>query len=410
MGWNRSWAPYVSVAKRRSQSAREIAALDKSNKGKGKSRSPVLIANRKIATTFWGEAWCKNLESYSDYENRLPRGRSYCRNGSILDLQISKGQIEALVSGSSFYKIKISIKSLQPKTWNSIKSDCSQSIHSMMDLLRGKLTNAVMQRLTQAKVGLFPEPKEIDFKCSCPDSAYLCKHLAAVMYGIGNRLDSSPELLFVLRGVEQSELISEIAIGETINATLSGKPADDENGLTDDDLGSLFGIDLVAKSVGPKKPTAKKLTAKKLTAKESTVKKPTAKKVQVNESKTAVADALKRATKGKTGSVGRNSKAISSVESKTSNRIKPRATTLATSSSVRSKTVPSKTKANPDKPIRPAGPKKPSTQPTAPRNGLPESVRKAMEYLEQNPVPSPASAARKVTATKKKNMPANKPR
>jgi len=274
MGWDRNWAPYVPVAKRRAQAAREMAALDKSTKGNGQARSPVRIATHKIATTFWGEAWCKNLESYSDYENRLPRGRSYCRNGSILDLQISEGHIDAMVSGSSLYKIKINIKTLHLKTWESIKLDCAKSIHSLMDLLRGKLSNAVMQRLTQAKVGLFPEPKEIDFKCNCPDSAYLCKHLAAVMYGIGNRLDSSPELLFVLRGVEQSELIGEIAICSTASTALTGEPAADGNRLADDDLGSLFGIDLVSKSVEPKKRTAKKPPPKKLPAEQKRVVKP----------------------------------------------------------------------------------------------------------------------------------------
>ena len=210
MGWDRSWAPYVSVAQRRAQALRECAALDKKNGKNGKTRNPVRIDGRKMATTFWGVAWCDNLESYSDYSNRLPRGRTYARNGSILDLQIEKGIITAMVSGSSLYKIKIQIKTLAPKLWKDIKTDCATSISSMMDLLRGKLNDEVLTRLTEPKAGLFPQPNEIDLKCSCPDSAYLCKHLAAVMYGIGNRLDHSPELLFVLRGVEKNELIGEV--------------------------------------------------------------------------------------------------------------------------------------------------------------------------------------------------------
>jgi len=386
MGWSRNWAPYVPVAKRKAQAAREMAAIDKSRKGKGQTRSPVRIATRKIANTFWGEAWCKNLESYSDYENRLPRGRSYCRNGSILDLQIGEGQVDAIVSGSSLYKIKIKIQTLQPKTWISIKSDCAKSIHSMMDLLRGKLSSAVMQRLTQSKVGLFPEPKEIDFKCNCPDSAYLCKHLAAVMYGIGNRLDSSPELLFVLRGVEQSELIGEIAIGETVNAALSGKPADDGSGLSDDDLGSLFGIDLVSNSVGPKKRTAKKLPVPKVIA---------------NDSKAVVPAALKRATKGKTGLLGRVAKEKATVKAKTR---------LKTSSNVSSKTASSETKPNQVKPIKQVKPKKPLPIQATPSSGLPETVRKAMEYLEQNPASSFANADQRAGATKKKSLSKKKPR
>ena len=254
MGWGRGrsgggggWAPYVPVAQRRAQAAREIAKLDKKGNAKGPARCPVRIVGRKMATTFWGEAWCTNLESYSDFSNRLPRGRSYARNGSIVDLQIGKGSITALVSGSSLYRIAIQIKTLAPKHWQCIKFDCSQSIHSMMDLLRGKLSNAVLQRLTSPKIGLFPQPSEINFKCSCPDSAYLCKHLAAVMYGIGNRLDNAPELLFVLRGVEQNELISEVVTNPAFGESLSSQPTSESSrkGLAEADLGALFGIDLV---------------------------------------------------------------------------------------------------------------------------------------------------------------------
>ena len=355
MGWDRSWAPYVSVGKRRAQAARELAALNKSSKGKGKARSPVLIATRKIATTFWGEAWCKNLESYSDYSNRLPRGRSYCCNGSIVDLQISEGSIDALVSGSSLYKIKISIKTLQAQAWKSIKVDCSKSIHSMMDLLRGKLSNAVMQRLTQAKIGLFPEPKEIDFKCSCPDSAYLCKHLAAVMYGIGNRLDSSPELLFVLRGVEQSELIGEITIGATESDGITGQSANGENGLSDDDLGSLFGIDLVSKPVESKKRSAKKL--------------PTA------QSKAVPPATVKRATK--------------KVDKKTT----------------AAKSTVAKSKVTQVKPIKRGKARPALAKPDSRPRGSSESLRQAIEALERSQVPSPANAVEVVAAKKRKSTP-----
>jgi len=410
MGWNRSWAPYVPVAKRRAQAAREMAAIDKSNKRKGQARSPVQIATRKIATTFWGEAWCENLESYSDYENRLPRGRSYCRNGSILDLQIGEGHIDAMVSGSSLYKIKINIKKLQPNTWMSIKLDCAKSIHSMMDLLRGKLSNAVMQRLTQARVGLFPEPKEIDFKCSCPDSAYLCKHLAAVMYGIGNRLDSSPELLFVLRGVEQSELIGEIAVGAAAIDALTGQPSDNGNGLEGDDLGSLFGIDLVSKSVGPKKRSAKKLPVKKLPDKILPAKKLLAKKLLAKQSEEAAPPALKRAAKGKTDLTSRIANAASADQAKTSERSKPEATKRETSSNVSDKTAASVSKATQDKPMKRVMPNKPLPQQTAPLRGLPDSVRKALEYLEQNPAPSRENSLPMVVATKRKRSSQKNPR
>ncbi len=260
MGWDRGWAPYVSVAKRRAQALQELAKLDKKSGKSEKARSPVKIEGRKMATTFWGEAWCDNLESYSDFSNRLPRGRMYARNGSILDLQIEQGNITALVSGSSLYRIKIQIKTLAPKLWKSIKTDCAASIHSMMDLMRGKLGTEVLQRLTQPKTGLFPQPNEISLQCSCPDSAYLCKHLAAVMFGIGNRLDQSPELLFVLRGVEQNELISEVIGSQQLSNALS---ADSDSELAGDDLGSLFGIDLVSNPTQQENTRTKKRSTKK---------------------------------------------------------------------------------------------------------------------------------------------------
>src|SRR4051794_16812939 len=97
--------PYVPVAKRRAQAAREVQKRQK----KGQTITPVVIEGRTIAKTFWGKAWCDNLESYSDYENRLPRGRTYVRNGSVVDLQIKQGKITALVSGSEMYEVAINI-------------------------------------------------------------------------------------------------------------------------------------------------------------------------------------------------------------------------------------------------------------------------------------------------------------
>src|SRR5687768_2102411 len=102
MHW-RDFKPYVSVAQRRAKAAREAAKLQK----KGQQSAPILIEGRCISTTFWGKAWCENLESYSDFDNRLPRGRTYVRNGSVVDLKINPGEVIALVSGSSLYRIKI---------------------------------------------------------------------------------------------------------------------------------------------------------------------------------------------------------------------------------------------------------------------------------------------------------------
>src|SRR5205807_1432166 len=82
--------------------------------------SPVKIEGRQIASTFWGKAWCDNLESYRDYENRLPRGRTYVRNGSVVDLQIAPREVTAIVSGSKIYKVKVSIGNVGPARWRTL--------------------------------------------------------------------------------------------------------------------------------------------------------------------------------------------------------------------------------------------------------------------------------------------------
>ncbi len=199
------WKPYVPVAQRRAQAAKEVAKRAK----KGQEVSPVRIEGRTIASTFWGKAWCTNLESYSDYSNRLPRGRTYVRNGSVVHLKIEKGRIDALVSGSELYEVQIDIAPLPNQNWQALKAQSAGKIGTLVELLQGKLSKAVMELVTDRDQGLFPKPKEIKMQCDCPDGAGMCKHIAAVMYGVGNRLDSSPELLFVLRGVDHLELIEQ---------------------------------------------------------------------------------------------------------------------------------------------------------------------------------------------------------
>jgi len=237
MYYEREWKPYVSVAKRRAKAIRHATKLVK----KGSQVLPVEIVGRKIATTFWGTAWCENLESYSDFENRLPRGRTYVRNGSVIDLQIKRGCVNAIVSGSDIYEIKIDVSPVDKACWKKIKQDCSRSIDSLIDLLQGRFSNGVMERLTRQEGGLFPKPKEISVRCSCPDWAVLCKHAAAALYGVGARFDSAPEMLFLLRGVDHLDLISQAVDGANLNAAFaSGKSGP----LASEDLGELFGIDI----------------------------------------------------------------------------------------------------------------------------------------------------------------------
>jgi uncharacterized Zn finger protein len=237
MGWGGfGWGPYVSVAERRRKALKKMEQLRKT----GRAISPVVLENRTIAQSFWGKAWCDNLESYSDFENRMPRGRTYVRNGSVLDLQIEPGRITALVSGSHLYSIEVKIAPVAPSTWKSICADCSGSIDSLVELLQGKLSKAVMERISRQRSGLFPTPEEIELQCSCLDWANMCKHVAAVLYGVGARLDQSPELLFRLRQADEKKLISQA--GKTLPRAAKAPV----KVLGGEDLSKLFGLDLAA--------------------------------------------------------------------------------------------------------------------------------------------------------------------
>jgi uncharacterized Zn finger protein len=230
------WNPYVPVAARRHQATRALANLRK----QGRETSPVLIEGRKIATTFWGKAWCENLERYSDFENRLPRGRTYVRNGSVIDLQVSPGAVAALVSGSDIYETRVTVTAIPKARWRGICRDCSGSIDSLIELLQGRLCTSVMTRICEPKTGLFPAPKEISFQCTCPDWAWMCKHVAAVLYGVGARLDERPDLLFLLRGVDQQELIAHADAG----LRPAGPTPQKGKVLDAGDLSEIFGIEI----------------------------------------------------------------------------------------------------------------------------------------------------------------------
>src|SRR5207249_10803134 len=193
------WGPYISAGDRRRQAEQDAAKL--------RASSPVVIHGSRIANTFWGKAWCENLERYSDYANRLPRGRTYVRNGSVVDLRITPGAIHACVCGSNSYDVELKVAPVGKARWKSICNDCAGAIDSLVELLQGRLSQRVMERICRETQGLFPTPEEIQLSCSCPDWADMCKHVAAVLYGVGARFDHQPELLFRLRAVDEMELI-----------------------------------------------------------------------------------------------------------------------------------------------------------------------------------------------------------
>jgi uncharacterized Zn finger protein len=231
-----SYPAYVPVAQRRAQAAKKVEKLKK----KGRVITPVALEGRKIAQSFWGKAWCDNLERYADFESRLPRGRTYVRNGSVIDLQIARGKIAALVSGSEIYEVEIAVAPTTPERWRAICRDSAGSIASLVELLKGKISKNVMERVCREGDGLFPAPREIKMSCSCPDGANMCKHVAATLYGVGARLDAAPELLFALRGVDSADLISSVDAG----ATTPRPGALGERILAADDVAALFGIEM----------------------------------------------------------------------------------------------------------------------------------------------------------------------
>ena len=268
-----SWPPYVPVAERRRQVAKKVAKLKKA----GHKISPIEVVGRKIAATFWGDAWCKNLESYSDYSNRLPRGRTYVRNGSVIDLRIEAGCVRSLVSGSDIYSVDIRIKHLAKTRWTGIKGQCAGKIDSLVELLQGSISKGVMEIVTRKGGGLFPAPREISLSCSCPDWAIMCKHVAATLYGVGARLDQEPELLFTLRGVDPAEMVA-----TAVARPPSGGKSRRGRVLESGELSSVFGIDIEmgeASSGDASTPTRQAKRAKKNTGKRSpAAKKPAGKK------------------------------------------------------------------------------------------------------------------------------------
>jgi uncharacterized Zn finger protein len=240
-----TWRRTPSAAERRADAERRRNTATH----RGAALSPVAITGRTIARTFWGKAWCDNLERYRDFAYRLERGRSYVRSGAVIDLQIEAGAIRAKVSGSSLYDVAIEIDAVAPDAWRAIRRDCAGGIASRLDLLAGKLSDAVMSRLCADRIGLFPAPSAIRFTCSCPDYAIMCKHVAASMYGVGARLDHAPELLFALRRASVDDLMTS-ALSE-VPSKRPGSPRVLAASAGGGDLAAMFGIELADAAVQP---------------------------------------------------------------------------------------------------------------------------------------------------------------
>lgn len=235
------YPPYVSVAQKKARNMKSLEKLKKNDPGV----SPVIVEGRRIARTWWGKAWNVNLESYADYSNRIGRGRSYVCQGAVLDLKIFPGKVSALVQGSGPkpYKIDISIQPLSKSIWDSVTKACEGRIDSLQELLDGKFPKALAGLFTAHGKGLFPAPKEISLKCSCPDWATMCKHVAAVLYGIGARLDQDPSLFFVLRNVNIGDLVSK-AIAQKTQTLLKKSGKKSGRVIDENDISGMFGIEM----------------------------------------------------------------------------------------------------------------------------------------------------------------------
>jgi uncharacterized Zn finger protein len=225
---------YVSAAERRRRAARELRALAR----RGEKPRPIVVEGRELARTFWGKAWCAALESHADLATRLPRGRTYLRSGCVLDLAIARGEIRARVFGTELYEEVVRIAPLGPERWAAVRAACAGRIATVVELLAGRISSAVMEVLSDPDRGIFPETAELELSCSCPDGAWLCKHLAAVLYGVGARLDEEPELLFTLRGVDVEALVAAADAGVLTRAAPAGAT------LSNDRLEEIFGIAL----------------------------------------------------------------------------------------------------------------------------------------------------------------------
>ena len=203
--------------------------------------APVIVPGRKISVTWWGVAWNQNLESYADYASRIGRGRTYVRAGRVLDLQISPGQVNAVVAGNHNYEVEIRIKPLEQEKWRSIVETAGRQIASLEELAEGKFPQALAELFTTPGSGLFPAPEQISFACSCPDWAVMCKHVAATLYGVGNRLDDDPTLFFTLRDID-FELLLKKSVETKLLHMLENADKKSNRILTKVNLEKLFNL------------------------------------------------------------------------------------------------------------------------------------------------------------------------
>src|SRR6516225_9973543 len=163
----------------------------------------------QFGQSWWAKRWIAVLESF-DIGARLGRGRSYARNGQVLNIDIAKAEVTAKVQGSrpKPYDVTIQVKSLAEKEWAKVIEALSGQAIYAAKLLAGEMPQDIENVFQEVKLSLFPEKLgDLATECSCPDWSNPCKHIAAVYYLIGEEFDRDPYLLFRLRGLNREDLL-----------------------------------------------------------------------------------------------------------------------------------------------------------------------------------------------------------
>lgn len=165
----------------------------------------------KFGLTWWGQRWIGALETLGrTYTNRLPRGRTYARNGSVTGLDVAPGRVTARVAGRrpTPYRVSLQIPVFTDAQWTAATHALTRQLRHAAALLDGRMPEDIDETLDAVGLSLFPGPRELTTKCSCPDIANPCKHVAAVHYTLAQTFDADPFLLPTLRGRDRTALLA----------------------------------------------------------------------------------------------------------------------------------------------------------------------------------------------------------
>jgi uncharacterized Zn finger protein len=190
----------------------------------------------KFSRTWWGDRFIQALEQFTD-DGRLQRGRSYARGGKVLNFEIDKNHITAQVKGSinpyfgvykePTYHISIEIKPIAKLSWNQAIQNLSSKASVVSRMLLNEVPENIEDNFSDLGLNLLPHSsKDFTTRCSCPDYANPCKHIAGVYYLVASQLDNNPFLLFELRGLSKTELQTKLAtspLGKALSEELNAK-------------------------------------------------------------------------------------------------------------------------------------------------------------------------------------------